>query len=67
MTPDGLPAIGAVPGHSRILLASGHNMLGLMLGLATGKLVAELVHGTEDPLMAVPLDPARLARKARPR
>jgi D-amino-acid dehydrogenase len=67
MTPDGLPAIGALPGHPRILLASGHNMLGLMLGPATGKLVAGFVQGTQDPVVAAPLDPARLARKVRPR
>ena len=36
----------------RDLLASGHNMLGLMLGPCTGELVAGLVHGTKDPVMA---------------
>ncbi|MET8009323.1 FAD-dependent oxidoreductase [Streptomyces sp. NPDC005271] len=31
MTPDGLPLIGPVPGHPRVLPTTGHTMLGLML------------------------------------
>ncbi|MEU9456078.1 FAD-dependent oxidoreductase [Streptomyces sp. NPDC048277] len=49
MTPDGLPLIGPLPGHPRVLLATGHNMLGLMLAPATGRLVTGLVTG-EAPL-----------------
>ncbi|RZQ59715.1 NAD(P)/FAD-dependent oxidoreductase [Amycolatopsis suaedae] len=67
MTPDGLPVVGAVPGRSRILVASGHNMLGLMLGPATGRLVADLLCGRADARLAASLDPARLARRVRPR
>lgn len=40
MTPDGKPLIGCLPGHERIVLATGHNMLGLSLGPATGAAVA---------------------------
>jgi D-amino-acid dehydrogenase len=65
MTPDGLPAVGPVPGCSRVLLASGHNMLGLMLGPATGRVVTDLVLGAQDPALATALDPARLARRVR--
>lgn len=64
MTPDGLPAIGRLPGHERVLLASGHNMLGLMLAPATGRLVTDLLQGAEDPVLAGALDLARLARRA---
>lgn len=45
MTPDGLPLIGTIPGHPRIVVATGHNMLGLSLGPATGELVAGIVAG----------------------
>lgn len=45
MTPDGLPLIGPVPGHERVVVATGHNMLGMSLGPATGRLVARLVGG----------------------
>jgi len=41
--PDGLPAIGAIPGTTGAFVATGHAMLGLTLGPITGKLVSELV------------------------
>jgi D-amino-acid dehydrogenase len=39
--PDGLPAVGPVPNHPDVILATGHAMLGLTLGPVTGKVVAE--------------------------
>jgi D-amino-acid dehydrogenase len=65
MTPDGLPAIGPLPGHRRVYLASGHNMLGLMLGPATGRLIADLVTEQAHPEAWAAFTPRRLAR-ARP-
>ncbi|HVI48689.1 MAG TPA: FAD-dependent oxidoreductase [Chitinophaga sp.] len=41
-TPDGLPFIGFSKQYSNLLLAGGHAMMGLSLGPATGRLVAEL-------------------------
>ncbi|OEV30720.1 hypothetical protein AN219_09175 [Streptomyces nanshensis] len=64
MTPDGLPAIGLVPGKSRVYLASGHNMLGLMLGPATGRMVAGLIADRPDPAVSELLSPARQAVRA---
>ncbi|MCW2947322.1 MAG: dependent oxidoreductase, partial [Actinoallomurus sp.] len=64
MTPDGLPAIGHLPGHRNIYVASGHNMLGLTLGPATGRLVTDLLTGGTAPAAA--FDPARIARRHRP-
>lgn len=49
MTPDGLPYIGFVPNQSRIVLASGHNMLGFTLGPASGYRAAQLVSGEISP------------------
>lgn len=43
MTPDGLPFIGSLPGSSRVVVATGHNMLGLTLAPATGRVIANLV------------------------
>ncbi len=43
MTPDGLPFIGRLPGCSRVVVATGHNMLGLTLAPVTGRVVADLV------------------------
>lgn len=48
MTWDSLPIIGQTPNLTNAFLATGHNMLGLSLAPATGKLVAELITG-QDP------------------
>ena len=40
LTPDGLPVIGALRGHPRVFVASGHSMLGVTLGPATGDALA---------------------------
>lgn len=44
-SPDGLPYIGRVPGVDNAIVATGHGMMGVSLGPATGKLVAELIEG----------------------
>jgi D-amino-acid dehydrogenase len=46
MTYDSLPIIDRTPKYENVLIAAGHNMLGLSMAPATGKLVAELVNGT---------------------
>ncbi len=46
MTYDGVPYIDWSPQLKNILIAAGHNMLGITMGPATGKLVAELVSGS---------------------
>lgn len=53
MTPDGLPVIERSPCAANVLIAAGHNMLGVSMAPATGKLVAELLTGA-----AVHIDPA---------
>ncbi len=58
VTPDGLPLVGATraPG---VFVAGGHGMWGIVLGPATGKLLAEqIVTGRIDPAIA-PFDPLR--------
>jgi D-amino-acid dehydrogenase len=65
MTPDGLPLIGRLPGSPEVVLASGHNMLGLMLAPATGRQVTDLLSGAAAPDLATAFDPARTARRVR--
>lgn len=48
MTPDGLPIISKVPGQDGLIIASGHNMLGMMLAPNTGASVANLVVNGAD-------------------
>ena len=45
MTYDGKPVIDRSPAMSNVVIAAGHNMLGLSMAPATGKLVAELLSG----------------------
>jgi D-amino-acid dehydrogenase len=45
MTWDSLPVIDRSPAHPNVYLAVGHNMLGLSMAPATGKLIAEMVTG----------------------
>jgi D-amino-acid dehydrogenase len=56
MTPDGKPIIDRSPVFTNVLIAAGHNMLGLSMAPATGKLIAELLGGT-----APHIDPAPYA------
>ena len=44
-SPDGLPYLGRVEGREKVLVASGHAMLGLSLGPITGKLVCDIIAG----------------------
>jgi D-amino-acid dehydrogenase len=64
MTPDGLPAIGRVPGRARTYVAAGHNMLGLMLGPSTGTMIADLLTRGDSPL-ATTFSPERIAQRTR--
>ena len=43
MTNDGIPIVGRSPSHKNLFIACGHNMLGLSMAPATGKLIAELI------------------------
>lgn len=54
MTPTGLPFIGAIDRDSRIFVAAGHNMLGVTLAPATGRVLADLICG---PVPAIELGP----------
>jgi D-amino-acid dehydrogenase len=44
-TPDGVPVIGRTKRYPNLLLATGHQMLGLQSATGTGKLIADLALG----------------------
>ena len=46
MTYDSVPIIDRSPRYDNVYIAAGHNMLGLSMAPATGKLVAEVVTGS---------------------
>lgn len=58
LTPDGLPVIGLVPRALAVWVASGHSMLGVTLGPATGEAIAAAMTG-DSPEVLKPFDPAR--------
>lgn len=54
MTPDSKPIIDRSPALNNVLLATGHNMLGLSMAPATGLLVAEMLQGATPHLDLAP-------------
>ncbi|MFN3652030.1 MAG: NAD(P)/FAD-dependent oxidoreductase [Armatimonadota bacterium] len=61
MTWDSLPIIGRVPKLQNAYLATGHNMLGLSLAPATGRLIADLIGGQAPHLDPAAYSPQRFA------
>jgi D-amino-acid dehydrogenase len=59
MTPDGLPVIDYASRYDNVFVAAGHNMLGMSMGFATGKLVAEKMCDLQPHLN---MDPYRFNR-----
>ncbi len=58
-SPDGLPYIGRVKGFDNLTLATGHGMMGISLGPATGKLVAEIVMDKSTTISTQAFNPLR--------
>jgi D-amino-acid dehydrogenase len=59
MTYDSVPVIDRSPRYENLYLAAGHNMLGLSMAPATGKLVAEIVAGDTPHIDPEPYSIAR--------
>ena len=59
MTWDSVPIIGRLPRLSNAVLATGHNMLGVTMAPATGRLVAEILSETTPHIDPTPFSPAR--------
>jgi glycine/D-amino acid oxidase-like deaminating enzyme len=58
MTSDSLPIIGRAPGYDDLVIAAGH-VFGNGAGPTTGRLVADLICGTEPLLDMTPFRPDR--------
>ncbi|GIX00772.1 MAG: amino acid dehydrogenase [Pirellulaceae bacterium] len=54
MTPDSVPIIDRSPRWKNAWIATGHNMLGLSMAPATGRLIAEMISGQETHLDTYP-------------
>ena len=60
-SPDGLPYLGRVGGFDNLNLATGHGMMGVSLGPATGKLVAEIIVGKKPSVGIEAFEPNRFS------
>lgn len=58
-SPDGIPYIGRTNSIKNLIVATGHSMMGLSLGPATGKMVEALVNETTAPVEMAPYHPNR--------
>jgi len=59
MTPDSLPIIDRSPAIENVFIAAGHNMIGVSMATATGKLVAEMLNGQPTH---IPIEPMSIKR-----
>lgn len=62
MTPDGIPVIGLLSGYCNLAVATGHAMLGVTLGPATGNAIAEMLVNGRVPNATKPFAPSRFAK-----
>jgi glycine oxidase len=53
-TPDTRPVLGPLPGWSNVLLASGHNSVGIILSPLTGQLITECILSGQVPELLRP-------------
>jgi D-amino-acid dehydrogenase len=63
MTCDGLPIIDRSPRLENVMIAAGHNMLGLTMAPRTGKLVSEILSGESPHVDPYPYRVARFNRQ----
>jgi glycine/D-amino acid oxidase-like deaminating enzyme len=58
-TPDKLPLIGRAPGLRNVLLATGHEGLGISTSLATARLIGDELLGRASAIPREPYHPGR--------
>ncbi|SFN82771.1 D-amino-acid dehydrogenase [Chryseobacterium oleae] len=58
-SPDGLPYIGRSEKRENLIIATGHGMMGLSLGMATGLLVSQIASGAATELETGPFSVTR--------
>ncbi len=63
-TPDKLPLIGPSPENPKVLLATGHEGLGITTSTATGRLITDTILQQKSPIPQEPYLPSRMTREA---
>jgi glycine/D-amino acid oxidase-like deaminating enzyme len=65
-TPDKLPLIGPSPENAKVLLATGHEGLGITASMATAQLIADMILQRKSPIAREPYLPSRMTNEAAP-
>jgi glycine/D-amino acid oxidase-like deaminating enzyme len=63
-TPDKLPLIGPSPENPKVLLATGHEGLGITTSTGTGRLITDMILQQKSPIPQEPYLPSRMIRDA---
>jgi len=63
-TPDKLPLIGPSPENPKVLLATGHEGLGITTSTATGRLITDTILQQKSPIPQEPYLPSRMSSEA---
>jgi D-hydroxyproline dehydrogenase subunit beta len=63
-TSDKLPLIGPSPNNAKVLLATGHEGLGITTSTGTGRLITDMILQRESPIPREPYLPSRRTREA---
>ncbi|MCH9687050.1 MAG: FAD-binding oxidoreductase [Deltaproteobacteria bacterium] len=58
-TSDGLPLVGPLPHDPTVVLAAGHEGLGITTSMGTAALVEAIIHGAPSSVALAPFAPAR--------
>lgn len=58
-TPDGVPVIGRSKKQNNLVIAAGHQMLGLQSGIGTGRLVSDIITGAKPIVDLAPFRDGR--------
>lgn len=61
VSPDGLPYVGRVGGYDNVYTSTGHSMMGMSLGLISGKIISSLIVKGKAELAHPLIDPNRYA------
>jgi D-amino-acid dehydrogenase len=63
-SPDGLPYLGFANKLKNLIVAGGHAMMGLSMGAASGKIIADLAVGNQTAVSINLFKPERFSSKS---
>ena len=64
LLPDGLPVIDRLPGQRNVFVSTGHGMLGITLGAASGRALSDYMLSGRRPAVLTPFRFDRFGRRA---